>query len=51
MATCEAERRNKQAIHMLKAGMGAWVLDVASVLATLEGDGNSCSPENDERNK
>jgi len=48
MATCEAERRNKQAVQVLRNGMGAWVIDIASVLAILEGS-DRCSPECNER--
>jgi len=50
MATCEAERRNKQAVHALRAGMGGWVLDVGNVLQILEGS-DRCTPDCNEESK
>jgi len=45
MATCEAERRNQMAAYQLRNGLGSGFIDVSTVLATLEGDGECCTSD------
>ena len=38
MPDCEAERRNKMALHLLNNGLGNGLLDIGAIRRALQGD-------------
>ena len=38
MPDCEAERRNKMALHLLNNGLGSGLLDISAIRRALQGD-------------